>query len=174
MNRQEVIVNKQQAIEAGLLKYNGSPCKYCGRTERYVKWSKCVSCSKQRVREKEKPGGERYKYKLDRNYKAKITRKGRVFDHYGRVCTLCGFDDMRALTIDHINQRGNEHVNANGRRYRAARLYSWLCARDFPTGFRTLCRNCQAIAHAEFDGKDEDGNGGSQFNLLRSHLRRQK
>ena len=39
--------------------------------------------------------------------KAHTKHKTKVFDHYGRVCKMCGFSDERALSIDHINGNGN-------------------------------------------------------------------
>lgn len=68
-----------------------------------------------------------------------------VYNHYGRVCSICDFDDMRALSIDHVNQQGIKHVRPNGKRYAGGHLRAWLVANKFPSGFRTLCMNCQAI-----------------------------
>ena len=51
----------------------------------------------------------------------------------------CGFDDMRALSIDHINGGGNKH------RKKVKNFYSWLIRNDFPDGYQVLCMNCQFI-----------------------------
>ncbi len=141
---------------------------------------RCVKCHADRVKEykirkadeqreyqrkysaeynrKGSPGYERV---LQRNTEKRHRDKAKVFDHYGRACS-CGFDDMRALTIDHVDQMGTAHRRPNGERYLGHKLYRWLVVNGFPEGFRTLCRNCQSIAHAEFDGRNENGNGGSQ------------
>lgn len=73
----------------------------------------------------------------------------KVFDHYGAVCCRCGFDDTRALTVDHENQRGNEHKSPSGKRLTSYQLCRWLVANKFPEGFRVLCANCQFIVYHE-------------------------
>ena len=69
-----------------------------------------------------------------------------VFDHYGRSCAKCGFDNILALCIDHENQNGHKHLRPNGQRYVGRILYSWLVRNKFPAGYRTLCFNCNIIA----------------------------
>ena len=65
--------------------------------------------------------------------------KKKVFDHYGRKCMCCGFDDERVLTMDHINGGGGKH-----RREINGSIYGWLIRNGFPKGFKTLCRNCNS------------------------------
>ena len=69
-----------------------------------------------------------------------------VLSHYSKgamVCVRCGFPDMRALSIDHINGNGGKHIRLVGN------LYKWLIAEGFPSAFQTLCMNCQWIKRAE-------------------------
>jgi len=76
--------------------------------------------------------------------KAKID----VLTHYGNgelACVKCGFDDIRALSIDHINGGGKKHR----REIRENNMYVWLCDHNYPEGFQTLCMNCQWIKRAE-------------------------
>ena len=75
---------------------------------------------------------------------AKYRNKTRneVFGHYGRVCS-CGFHDMRALTIDHINGGGNKHRKEIKRG--GCHFYVWLKQQGFPQGFQVMCMNCQFI-----------------------------
>lgn len=68
-----------------------------------------------------------------------------VLTHYGNgkcVCGRCGFADIRALSIDHINGNGNQmrKVDGNG-----VDFYNQLKKRGFPEGYQTLCMNCQFI-----------------------------
>lgn len=56
-------------------------------------------------------------------------------------CAECGYDDVRALSIDHINGGGNKHRKEIG----TGDLYSWLKRNNFPEGFRVLCMNCQFL-----------------------------
>lgn len=46
----------------------------------------------------------------------------RLFDMYGRTCAVCGFSDVRALTLDHIHGDGNEERRQVGEKgvYRLA------------------------------------------------------
>ncbi len=76
------------------------------------------------------------------NYKQKL--KVEVFTHYGKgkcACIQCGFTDLRALSIDHLNGGGN----AQRRLIHAANFYVWLKNNDYPEGYQTLCMNCQWI-----------------------------
>jgi hypothetical protein len=54
----------------------------------------------------------------------------------------CGFSDINALSIDHINGGGSRHRRelsiSSG-----SSFYRWLEINDFPEGFQTLCMNCQ-------------------------------
>ena len=59
----------------------------------------------------------------------------------GGECMRCGFDDIRALQIDHVDGGGNQDVLALGSRYR---LYAKI--RDgYDEGYQLLCANCNAI-----------------------------
>ncbi len=63
---------------------------------------------------------------------------------YGQQCVRCGFPDIRALSIDHIDGGGSQH-----RREIRRHFYRWLIANNFPPGFQTLCMNCQFIKRHE-------------------------
>jgi hypothetical protein len=77
--------------------------------------------------------------------------KQTVFSHYGRgkiQCVKCGFNDIRALSIDHINGSGTEHRNTN--KYSGGiKFYRWLKKNNYPDGFQVLCMNCQFIKRVE-------------------------
>lgn len=69
----------------------------------------------------------------------------RLFEMYGRTCAVCGFSDVRALTLDHIHGDGNEERRQVGEKgvYR-------LALQDYaPDRYRILCMNCQFIEHKE-------------------------
>lgn len=75
-------------------------------------------------------------------------RKESVLTYYGNgkyACVRCGFDDSRALSIDHINGGGCKHKQqiSNGE------MYKWLMDNNYPSGYRTLCMNCQWITKSE-------------------------
>lgn len=74
---------------------------------------------------------------------------------YGKgklACVQCGFNDMRALTLDHINDGGPKHMR-NIRNPGGVYFYSFLKQRGFPLGYQTLCANCQMIKQYERQGK---------------------
>jgi len=77
--------------------------------------------------------------KMSRDAKAKL--KEQLFEMYGHTCAVCGFSDKRALTLDHINQNGNEERKALGERG----VYRRALAEYRPDEYRTLCMNCQFI-----------------------------
>ncbi len=64
--------------------------------------------------------------------------KVQAFAHYGNVCACCGESDERFLTIDHIHGGGMAHRRTLG----GKSLHQWLVENNFPTGFQTLCQNC--------------------------------
>lgn len=72
-----------------------------------------------------------------------------VLTHYGDgkcACVKCGFDDVRALSIDHIAGQGNRirrELNFGGQ------MYHWLKMQGYPKGYQTLCMNCQFVKRIE-------------------------
>jgi hypothetical protein len=80
--------------------------------------------------------------------------KEKVMRHYSNgtmACAKCGFTDMRALSIDHLNGKGaDERRRLFGNRgYAGRNMYLWLQRNDFPEGYQVLCANCQWIKRAE-------------------------
>jgi len=82
-------------------------------------------------------------------------RKIEILSHYSNGtlrCAKCGFDDIRALTIDHIKGGGCRHK----RELRVGSgegFYQWLKHNNFPEGYQVLCANCQLIKRGE-EGED--------------------
>jgi len=73
--------------------------------------------------------------------------KKRILTYYGKnklACVRCGFNDIRALSIDHINGRGTKH-----RKDLFGGFYHWLEKNNYPDGYQTLCMNCQFIKRFE-------------------------
>ena len=72
-----------------------------------------------------------------------LKKKLEILSHYSNgtlKCASCGFDDIRALSIDHINGGGAPH-----RRMTGNDIYGWLKRNGFPEGYQVLCMNCQLI-----------------------------
>ena len=81
--------------------------------------------------------------------KEQIDNKITALTHYGDgkcACVNCGFDDIKALCIDHIFNDGKEH-----RRFvlGGKNIYKWLIENGFPPGFQTLCMNCNWIKYRQ-------------------------
>ena len=64
-----------------------------------------------------------------------------VLSHYGKngkpICVRCGFDDIRALSIDHILGDGRKHRTKIGIQ-RGSQFYRWLRREGYPSRYQTL------------------------------------
>lgn len=73
-----------------------------------------------------------------------------VLSHYGRdgnpICVKCGENRTVCLSIDHINGKGNLDRKQRGV---GGHLYFSLIKEGFPSGFQTLCMNCQWVKRFE-------------------------
>jgi hypothetical protein len=73
--------------------------------------------------------------------------KMEVLTHYGKgmaVCVHCGETRAGCLSVDHVNDGGNEERRENGIAG-GNQFYCWLKRRGFPEGYQTLCMNCQFL-----------------------------
>lgn len=131
------------------------------KTPEYKAWQKEYN-KKYREANKEKLTEANKEYR--RNNKARTNHKNReaaarlkleVFKHYcdgeDIKCAACGFSDIRALDLDHINNDGADHRRDHlGRRTACGgSTYSWLKRNNYPSGFQVLCRNCNWIKEIE-------------------------
>lgn len=71
--------------------------------------------------------------------------KRRFFEMYGDTCAGCGFDNPKALTLDHVNHNGNKERREMGERgpYRRA------TEKHRPEEYQVLCMNCQFIKRVD-------------------------
>jgi hypothetical protein len=65
----------------------------------------------------------------------------------GLKCKVCGFDDIRALQLDHI--KGNGSKQAKELKGKGWTLYRWLKKNSYPPGYQVLCANHNWIKRAE-------------------------
>ena len=78
-----------------------------------------------------------------REYYRKAVRK--VFALFGSKCFRCGFDDLRALQLDHVEGGGRAH-----RRKTGSHLYARiLSGKESKEQFQLLCANCNWIKRHE-------------------------
>lgn len=85
-------------------------------------------------------------------YQAKL--KNEVLSVYGRngkpECVQCGFSDIRALCLDHINDNGaEERLKLGSKNIAGTRFATWVRKQGFPKGYQTLCANCNLIKEIE-------------------------
>lgn len=92
-----------------------------------------------------------------------LTIKQEVLAHYANAsvarCVSCGFTDLRGLALDHINDDGYLSEK-RGQPRGGVVLLSWLKAEGYPTGYQTLCFNCneikkEVLIRAEAEQRDE-------------------
>lgn len=78
------------------------------------------------------------KYNLERRNKA---RKA-IRDFFGGKCARCGFNDYRALDVDHINGNANKEG-----RVAVETLWPWVEAhpQEARLKYQLLCANCNRI-----------------------------
>lgn len=114
----------------------GSICRQCIKIAASVA-GRCVECNTLVV-----PGQRRCEIHRQRMaaYAMQRYKKARqlVLTHYGQNCYYCGESLEFFLTIDHILDDGKKHREV----VRGSYLYFWLIKQDFPSGFQTLCYNC--------------------------------
>lgn len=72
-----------------------------------------------------------------------LARRKKVLDVMGGKCVRCGFDDWRALQIDHVNGGGSAEFKSNGSRA----AYKKAAAGD--PDYQLLCANCNWIKRYE-------------------------
>ena len=109
-------------------------------TDKVRQWRKNYSREYQRGYRKT-PTGKM----LAANVQRKINTRSKelVLTHYGGgnlACVTCGYDDLKALSIDHINGNGSKHKKSIG-----MNTYRWLIKNNYPLGYQTLCMNCQWV-----------------------------
>jgi hypothetical protein len=68
--------------------------------------------------------------------------RSEILTHYGRngrlECCCCGESHEEFLTLDHVNGGGGDDRN----RYPATTLFRRLRRLGYPSGYQTLCMNC--------------------------------
>ena len=81
-----------------------------------------------------------------RNRFAKLSKKLReeIFKKHGNKCCKCGFNDKRALQIDHVNGGGHREIGSMGRHEFYLKVLN-----DDSGKYQLLCANCNWIKRIE-------------------------
>lgn len=108
-------------------------CIDCGVNPQLFPSVRCEICTTRHYKANRKYTPKGY----EKEQKKREERKAQVFNHYGNVCACCREPNPKFLTMDHINNDGYLH-----RQSVRKDMYRWLIQNNFPTGFQTLCYNC--------------------------------
>ena len=104
----------------------------CGRRVK-AGCTKCSSClvSNKRYTHENRP-------KIRQQASARYRRvRDECFSRYGWVCSCCSEANPEFLQVDHVGGDGAEH-----RKSGVTSIFYWLRSHNFPSGFQTLCANC--------------------------------
>lgn len=82
--------------------------------------------------------------KSTRSYNRK--KRAEIIDFLGGECVRCGFDDWRALQVDHVNGDGHIHRKQDGTTF-TSKLFRTIV--EDPKRFQLLCANCNWIKRYE-------------------------
>ena len=85
-----------------------------------------------------------------RDYRVILKQSAMLRYGNGKIeCKQCGFNDIDALCLDHINNDGAAHRKTMGLAGRGqapgATIYAWVKKENYPPGFQVLCANCNMI-----------------------------
>jgi hypothetical protein len=96
---------------------------------------------------------ENRQYKIDRSRQVRAERKIKAFAILGGVCVKCGYEDHRALQVDHINGCGVSHKERNRTQTESGeKLYRRIVLGLVDlTKYQLLCANCNWIKRVEND-----------------------
>jgi hypothetical protein len=90
-----------------------------------------------------------------KNYRHKIRLEVLAFYSDNTMkCRNCGYSDVRALCLDHINNDGakyrKEKYNDSRQGGGTIDLFNYLRKNNYPSGYQVLCWNCNHIKHLDF------------------------
>ena len=137
-------------------------CKNCSQTEKKHKANGLCSICYDKTRDRTDEKSRISQKKSRQNNKDKINKIARDYNKkkksyllglLGNKCIKCGFDDSRALQIDHINGGGyieRKSYNLSPRKYYSNILQSVL---NNENKYQLLCANCNWIKRFEENEK---------------------
>jgi len=76
-----------------------------------------------------------------------IKLRAKLVEILGGKCVRCGFSDIRALQIDHINGKGTEEYKRKGNAMKSYKRY--LDDEEARKTIQILCANCNWIKRVE-------------------------
>lgn len=115
----------------------------CHPNRKHVAFGLCSSCwqkqnlNKNHIQKKKRIEACKNWRDVLREQTLKVYGNGKI------QCVLCGFNDIRALQIDHINGGGSKEIRKYGSG--GTGQYQRLRKMNYPPGYQTLCANCNWI-----------------------------
>ncbi len=108
--------------------------------------------AKRRVWNREWIQNNRAKYNKSKwKYRDALKAKAIAFYSNGTsACVWCGYNELDALCLDHINDNGAADrrelkIAGRGSSVSGSRTYEALASRGWPSGYQVLCANCNMI-----------------------------
>ena len=101
----------------------------------------CKICEIKRNRENPIYAEKRRLYEKHKRSERKI----QLINFYSKgkdECVCCKENNVKFLSMDHINGGGKEHREQIAKELGWQDLYKWLIKHNFPEGFQVLCYNC--------------------------------
>jgi len=114
------------------------------KTHKYGIHSRCKKC----CQEEGKTYWAKHESKMRHSFRSTERRKlvkGKIFSILGHKCARCGFGDMRALQIDHVDGSGRKAK----RGISIDRFYREILENLHTGKFQILCANCNWIKREE-------------------------
>ncbi len=129
-------------------RYKKGLCIKCGKNKLDTGKRYCRECldekkkwyveNREKVLASQKPASKKHNTKL----------KIEVLSHYSKEgfpkCQECGFENIKALSLDHINNDGAAD-RVKSKTKGGIAFYTWIKKNNFPEGLQCLCMNCQFI-----------------------------
>ena len=83
----------------------------------------------------------------EQRIKKNLDLKKEVLSHYSPElkCIKCSYNDVRALSLDHIEGNGRKHKLSNNINH----MYRWVKKNNYPQIFQVLCMNCNWLKRYE-------------------------
>lgn len=139
--RRQAAASAERSRDVRGLRRAAGLCAACGRSP-MPPGKHCDACRAYARRTKQ----ERFRAANPDYYAIKqrattVRLRDQVLNHYGRACACCGVAYAPVLCIDHVNGGGSEH-RRQLRLHGGGSFYGWLKRNGWPTGFQTLCFNC--------------------------------
>jgi hypothetical protein len=136
-------------------------CTHCGKNKPVKGGFRCQSCvdaSKKMYNEIKAAKQSEHRHKV----------KAQAMLLLGGRCAGCGFDQLAALTIDHVNNDGaaKRRMGQKG----GHPLYSWMVKNSTHlSGFQVLCANCNQKKAVQVARRSLSDNPVSVINRERKH-----